>query len=366
MSSPKFEEIIQKNCDVSDAKDNGIYSICTLVLKLRNLYKWENSVEPWHEPDSSILLDWIESKEDYWQTINSLEYQNLPINGSFSSPWNITEVNNALAGTNLIYGAGYGRSMKAIFFLGEKINEYVVDQVPVTIIGKEQVRELSSPFAMLQDGRIYIRRDQLRFFFWDQIQEIRSSCKSSLHFALSSYNILKNGKVEQELFKEQLDAITDNELDFFVYHELGELRQDTFSSDNSKKIISTFPNTPIEFVCRALKDILADIHPKGTLNYIIEGENNSSLGFYVGFLDGVRRILFPEIIDVFSKFLNTGDWQLIKNAVSKCQERNYLRAEKMRMFADLLDQESKETIRKRLELEILLPLGLDTPGYSAS
>ena len=48
---------IQHNCDVSDARDHGIYSMCSLVLKLRNLYKWERGLEPWSEPDSADLLD---------------------------------------------------------------------------------------------------------------------------------------------------------------------------------------------------------------------------------------------------------------------------------------------------------------------
>ena len=61
-----LHQAIQHNCNISDARDNGIYSICTLVLKLRNLYKGENGLEPWDEPDSPILLDWIYAKENFW------------------------------------------------------------------------------------------------------------------------------------------------------------------------------------------------------------------------------------------------------------------------------------------------------------
>jgi len=61
---------IQYNCDVSDARDHGIYSMCSLVLKLRNLYKWETGGQPWSEPESSELLDWIEAREQYWQDIS--------------------------------------------------------------------------------------------------------------------------------------------------------------------------------------------------------------------------------------------------------------------------------------------------------
>jgi hypothetical protein len=70
---------IRHNCEISDARDNGIYSICTLVLKLRNLYKWEHRLEPWDEPESAVVLDWIAAKENYWETIAGEEYRPLPV-----------------------------------------------------------------------------------------------------------------------------------------------------------------------------------------------------------------------------------------------------------------------------------------------
>ncbi len=57
-------DAINHNCAVSDARDNGIYSMCTLFLRLRNLYKWEHGKLPWQEEEPAILLDWIEKKED--------------------------------------------------------------------------------------------------------------------------------------------------------------------------------------------------------------------------------------------------------------------------------------------------------------
>ena len=81
MADVKFIQTIQHNCDISDARDNGIYSICTLVLKLRNLYKWEHGIEPWAEPEPADLLDWIEAKENYWETLAEKDFLPLPVNG---------------------------------------------------------------------------------------------------------------------------------------------------------------------------------------------------------------------------------------------------------------------------------------------
>ena len=70
--------------------------------------------------------------------------------------------------------------MKSIFFLSEIISETKTDGCPVMILGKEIIRELSGHFAMLQDGLIIIRREPLRFFLWDQVQEIRAASRLPL------------------------------------------------------------------------------------------------------------------------------------------------------------------------------------------
>ncbi|MEJ2658563.1 MAG: hypothetical protein P8012_15455 [Desulfobacterales bacterium] len=35
------------NCNITDSQHAGLYSICGLALRLRDLYKWENRLEPW-------------------------------------------------------------------------------------------------------------------------------------------------------------------------------------------------------------------------------------------------------------------------------------------------------------------------------
>jgi len=356
-----FIQTVQHNCHISDARDNGIYSICTLVLKLRNLYKWEHGIEPWEEPESADLLDWIEARENFWQTMGKESYQNLPLDSRTVGPWETTQVNSMLAGTNLIYGSGYGRSMKAIFFLAEKIREESAEGCPVLILGKEKAKELASPFAMLQDGIISIRREPLRFFFWDHIQDIRASCRSPLHHALDHYGLLTNGRLNQQACRDRLDTIVDAEIPIFIYHEVGERMQTTLDSNTLKKIIAQFPDSAIEFVGRTIKDILADTHRQGMINFIISEKREASLGFYVGFLDGLRKVLFPEIGEAFKQFVLDGDWQLIDQARILCRDRNRRFAEKIKEIAELIGQEPREKVHQRFNREIMEPLGLDVP-----
>src|SRR5210317_802782 len=143
MADISFLKTVKHNCDISDARDNGIYSICTLVLKLRNLYKWENGLEPWQEPDSPVLLDWIAAKEEYWESIHDEPFLHIPVNCEKVDPFLLPTINEYLASENHVYGAGYGRSMKAVFFIAEVLENRVVEGTPVLILGEEKARELS-------------------------------------------------------------------------------------------------------------------------------------------------------------------------------------------------------------------------------
>lgn len=354
---------IQHNCDISDARDHGIYSMCTMVLKLRNLYKWEHGIEPWQEAEPADLLDWIDSKENYWQTIAEQSYRQIKLNGSLYPPEDLLRINNVFDKKGLVYGCGYGRSMKAVFFVAEKLEELSVSGCRIFILGKELAKEMASPFAMSQEGIIYIRRESLRYFLWDQIQELRSSCRTSFRHALQLHGVLDGkGQLAQDLLKEKIDGIVDAELSLFIYHEIGELLQKTLDSETLQKIIITFPASVIELVCRSIKDILADTHPQGLLRHLILQERETSLSFYIGFLDGLRKILFPEIFEAFNTFLLNSDWQVIEQAREKCRKRNLELARRVKIIAGEIGIKSDEDVQKTFHSQIVEPLGLDIPN----
>lgn len=360
MSKKPFYSAVQHNCDISDARDNGIYSICTLVLKLRNLYKWEHGLEPWQEPDSPVLLDWIAAKEEYWETLQDKDFSQLPINGERVDPFLLPVINQYLSPGKNVYGAGYGRSMKAVFFVAEVLEERCVEDRSTLILGKEKARELSSPFAMLQDGIIYIRKEPLRFFFWDQIQEINASCKVAMRQALSCYGLIKDGcRYDKQGLIDVFDAMIEQELDIFIYHEVGESRENLLDTTVLKKIVSAFPDSALELVARSVKDILADTHPQGLLGHILGREKKSSLAFYVSFLDGMRKLLGPEIIEASKRFWESGDWGLLEKARQECRSKNEKIALKLQELSQKIDRESPEKLQAWADKNVLAPLGLD-------
>lgn len=352
---------IQLNCDISDARDHGIYSICILVLKLRNLYKWQMGLDPWDEPEPAVMLDWIDTRENYWQTISEEEFKPLIFDNLSLDPFDIIGINNIVSVKDLYYGAGYGRSMKPVFFLAEILEQQTINECSVVILGKEQARELSGPFALRQEDQIIIRKEQLRFFLWDHLQEILPSAREIMMQVLKKHTAPGNScRLSNDLLKQELATIVDQEIPTFIHHEIGEMQQTPLGSGVLKSLISEFPDSLIEFFSRSVKDILADTHSKGMLQYIVQEKNELSLGFYISFLNGIRKKLFPEITTAAERFLlqGKGGWETIEEARESGWKNNLKRA---RMIADILNKsENNDQITHRFKKELFAPLGLGT------
>ena len=75
-----------RNCAISDARHVGLFSVCGLALRLRDLYKWENRLEPWVEEESSKLLNWIGQKEDAWDGLLDREFAPLILTAGCTIP----------------------------------------------------------------------------------------------------------------------------------------------------------------------------------------------------------------------------------------------------------------------------------------
>jgi hypothetical protein len=350
---------IADNCAISDARDHGIYTMCTMVLKLRNLYKWERGLEPWEEPPAADLLDWIDFKEHSWATVADRDYHPLQISGRDYQPLDVEGINHALGGSGLYYGAGYGRALKAVFFLAEIKAQRTLESCPVFILDRELVREMAAPFAMVQDGVILVRRQLLRFFFWDQLLEVRSSCRKSLHFALGEYGVFAEGTLDRERLRQSLDAIVDGETDLFVYHEIGERLETALSSHVLHALVQRFPGSALEYVGRAVKDVLADTHPRGLLAYVIRKRRQSSLAFYLSFFDGLRQKLFPEISGAWQRLQQDGDWQHVEAARLSARGRLLGIAGHLCELAELVDRRRDEDVLERFSTLVLAPLGLE-------
>lgn len=300
------------NCNVSDAQHAGLYSICGLALRLRDLFKWENGLDPWIEKDPAEVIKWIGNKEETWEKLFEKDFRDITVFGRQFDPFDVKGINAMLEPRGYIYGGGYARSLKPSFFLAEVEDKKTINGVTVFILGRELARDLLTVPAMSQDNCIYVRQESSRFFLWDKIFYVNKSGRYALRFGLENYG-LKEASPEE--LHRNLSRIAADETDKYIYHELGEIQETVFDREIWREIIATFPHTPTELFVRTIKDLLADTNEYGTLRHIIRERKTSSLAFYVAFLESFSKKFFPQLIEAFDEFARTRNWRLIELAV---------------------------------------------------
>ena len=304
---------VLQNCSISDANNAGMYSICGLALRLRDLYKWEQGLPPWEERDSSEVLEWIEAKENQWEKCIDKKFATISINGKTYDPFDTTAINAVLEPLNFFYGAGYARGLKPTFFLAAIAEKSTVNSTTIYTLDRELARDLLTIPAHSQNDNVILRQDSAKLFLWDSIFYIKKSARPALRFALESCGINDH---QPRALRHRLTDLLAAQRDTYIYHEIGEIHDTVFDRELWREIIAAFPYSPVEYLARAVKDLLADTNKYGTLQHIVREHNTAALAFYVAFLDGLPKEFFPELPASFQQFAQAEDWNIIDQAVS--------------------------------------------------
>lgn len=310
-----LREQVQRNCAISDANFSGAFSLCGLLLRMRELYKWETGLAPWEEPEHGLILDWVEQREELWQKLEGLECEALVLDGKELGPFDVEVINERVAPRNLLYGAGYVLGMKPSFFLAEPVESQVVEGLRVYTVERELCRDIFATPVMRQGERIIARRQAMAFLLWDVIQEQRPSVRPALDYALAGYGLNSqdllrhpgmNGAAYQRMVAEELRV--------WVHHEVGEALEDAFPGEVWHQMVANTCQTLAEVFIRAVKDLLADTHPQGLLARMIREDRKPSLGLYLAMMRPLSKMLFPDIFAVFPDFIRSGSWTEVDRA----------------------------------------------------
>jgi hypothetical protein len=351
-----FIKQVLHNCCISDAKYAGCYSICGLALRLRDLYKWEKGLAPWVEEEPSKVLEWIGNREDLWEKLMDKDLGALTFDGRTYDPFDTQGVNEAMEPLSLFYGAGYVHGLKPTFFLARLEAKKTIHGCAVYILGRELARDLLTLPALAQNRSVVIRKEAGEHYLWNQMLYLKKSGRPALEYGLQAHGL---ADLHPGTLRTGLSRILEGEIGAYIHHELGELFDRVFDRDIWRELIAAFPHTPIELLARSLKDLLADTNELGTLPYIINERKKASLGFYVAFLDGLRKVLFPEALGAFHEFMGSEDWHIIGEAVSICQSRVMDYARTMSdIFRTAKKRDDMEWAESQVERILLEPLGI--------
>jgi len=313
MDIQEISRQIKQNCDISDAQYWGFHSICGLLMRLRELFQHEHTCRPWDPAPPEDVSRWITAREALWQDLEGQSLKEIVIEGRKYDPFDVDGLNSILGPLGYVYGSGFGTFNKPQFFLGRLHERREVYDYVIHSVGEELCRDLSLHPALLQGRCIYIRHDALVMLIWDRFQAIKSrQCGSVLEEVFRRYGIGREAEPSEGLFL-SLEKIIQAASDLFILHEIGEAFEDDLA-DEWLDIIGRGCDKYSELYLRGTKDLIADTSDMGPLRTIFREENENLLLLYVALLDGIRKDLFPEMMDAFREFRETQEWSLIEDA----------------------------------------------------
>jgi hypothetical protein len=346
-------EQVRRNCQRSDAEVAGHFSLCGLLLRLRNLYKWERGLPPWREEDAAPMLEWVSQREDLWLELIDQEPQALSLEGQTLDPFDTGAINARLQPLGFLYGAGRVGGLLPAFFLGRLEESYTLEGMEVFQVGQEMGRDILFLPGLRQDGQIFLRREPLGYLLWDKLADPRPSQARFVEQGLKGYG-LKLSQVLAQPSWELLEPVMRGELRAVAWHELGEAATGEQAAQLLQWALTRHPLSEVEHFARGVKDLLADTGPQGRLAHIIASQARGALGFYPAWLAGFPRLMFPEIDQAVSDFARDGDWGRIEQARQAGWRRG---SQALAQLVDFMeDQEPEAELRRRLRAQVIEPL----------
>lgn len=305
MLSKEFIEDVRYNCNVSDANYWGYFSICTLLLRFRELFKIEENLEPWDPIENKKISAWIEIRENLWKEFENKKLKELKLNGELFLPFDVERINSIISKYGFAYGAGYALFMKPSFFLGRIKNYEKIEGYDVYIIEKEIVRDIFSSPGMSIGKTIFIRITDIKFRLWDEIQTWLNK-KGNIYDFLRSK--LKNPSRFDYSF-EEFFRIVEKYCSLVLYHEISE--QEESNPDWRELIKQCKNNSKTEHILRGIQDLIADFSEKGVLNKAIIEKDKELLYLYLASQGPYQKKILKGAILQIEKALLDDEWEKI-------------------------------------------------------
>lgn len=289
----EFLKTVKLNCNISDAKYWGYFSICGLLMRMRELYRSETGLKPWDPIPQEKIMHWIAEKESLWKKLEDKELEPLQIEDSLFSPFDIFEINLHLNNDGYVYGAGYGLYMKPTFFISDLVEKKEINDYTVYLSKKEYVRDLFSSPAMLQGRCIFIRLEPLRTLLWEKLINLRTKEAPEIKKAFQRYGINPDSPPDRE-FEARLDELAIAYSEMLLYHEIAEAMEDI---PEWTELLMSVKERTTELLLRALKDRIADSSDYGPIKRAIDSGEIDLLNLYMDFMEGYRLMVYPSFID---------------------------------------------------------------------
>lgn len=317
----KTIETVQKNCHIADARHAREMSMCNYLLGMRELYIWEHEFPPTRPLIKAELSSWLSQREMFWEGMEELDYQPVPVGDMEYDPFDNVAINSVLEPHGLVYGGGLGRWGKPHFFLAQLIRSEQLQGLTLRVSGCEYARDITAFPAALREGTLFLRTDALQRWLAEKV-EIWSvhQAEGALKAALDCYG-------EQGDRAQLLSRMAAQESEVLILHELGEAMAEPLLGNEWREMLLSFSSRRAIFMARSVRDNLADC--LSTLPELIRRNQACSIHFYFANLEGLRRTLFPQLVSAYDYWRDTGDAGKLLAAVEAGRAHWLLVAQKL-------------------------------------
>jgi len=294
-----FRDRVQYNCHISDARYASEFTMCVYLLKMREYFRWEKAYDFSAALPHKAVGDWLTERENLWEQLEDRDFAAIELDGRQYDPFDADAINRALQAYNLLYSAGYGYKARPHFFLAQLEKTVTHKDYSIHISSREYARDLSAPPAMSLGRQIFIRRESLRRMLWERLEEWRwNKPDNAMGRAIACYDFTSN-------LDEALEQMSEVEIETLTLHEIGEVRAGELLGDSWREMISAFPRSRLELMARAVRDHLADA--LCTLPDLIERAHPPSLHFYFANLSGMRKQIYPALLNAYEYWVEYAD-----------------------------------------------------------
>jgi hypothetical protein len=147
---------------------------------------------------------------------------------------------------------------------------------------------------------------------WERLEEWRwNRPDNAMGRALHYYDF------ENDL-ENALDQMAEAESDSLILHEIGEVQAGELLGAAWQEMIHAFPRSRLELMARSVRDHLADA--LSTLPSLIEQSTPPSIHFYFANLSGMRKQIYPALLDAYEHWITYNDDSRLKQQIAAGRE----------------------------------------------
>lgn len=310
----RLTAVVQANAHIADARHAADLALCSYLLQMRELYRWERGLPFGAALDRAAVGAWIAEREALWESVESQDFAPLPLGDDLVDPFDTATIDARLRPLGLLYDAGLVGIDRPAFFLAERHGEGEREGLPVRVAGRERARGLIAPVATLRDDgaapAIVVRRESLARWGWEKFEvfSLRQPQGSAFHAVVQAYALDRD-------FAAALPRWLDEQGEAAVLHELGEWRAGQHLGPAWRTMRQALPTRRGELFARALRDHLADLEV--TLPTLLARDAQASIHVWFANLDGVRELLFPTLKAAYAAWRGGDRGQALTAAIAR-------------------------------------------------